>query len=133
MRTWLLPSLLKNLGMSTNDTLPQNVFELDMVFKVKDRKAIESYHLAAVSIDTNTNFNDIKAVVGGLMAALGIDFTISEFKHATFIEGRCAEIMVDGKSVGFFGELHPKVLKNFGIEEPGTAFEIDLEKLAAKD
>lgn len=129
MRTWLLPSLLKNLGMSTNDRLPQNAFELDMVFRVRSRKAVESYHLAAVSIDTNANFNDAKAVIGGLMATLGIDYAVSEFKHPSFIDGRCAEIIVNEKSAGFFGELHPMVLKNFGIEEPGTAFEIELDKL----
>lgn len=129
MRTWVLPSLLHNLGMSTHDKMPQNGFELDMAFKVKGGKVSESYHIAALSVDPKTNFNDIKASVEGFLTALGVDYSISKYDHKSFIDGRCGEVKVNDKNAGFFGEIHPKVLKNFGIEEPGTAFEIVLDKL----
>jgi len=129
MRTWLLPSLLKNLGMSTHEKLPQSVFELDMAFTVKAGEPAETYRLAAATIDPKTNFNDVKAVAEGLLSTMGIEYEISAHEHKSFIAGRSAEIMVNGRHVGFFGELHPKVLKNFGIEEPGTALEIELDKL----
>jgi phenylalanyl-tRNA synthetase beta chain len=133
MRTWLLPSILKNLGASTHDKLPQNVFELDMVFKVKGKGAVESYNIAAATIDPKANFNDSKASVEGFLATLGIKYNFEAYVHKSFIEGRCAAITVNEKHVGFFGELHPKVLKAFGIEEPGTAFEIELDKLHKND
>lgn len=129
MRTWIIPSLLKNLGMSTHDSMPQNIFELDMVFNIKDKKALEAYHLAAVSEGPRANFNDMKSAVQGLMASLGINYKISEYRHSTFIDGRCAAITIDDKIVGFFGEIHPKVLKSFGLEESATAFEINLDSI----
>ena len=127
MRTWIIPSLMNNLGMSAHEKMPQDIFEIDMVFRARNRKPIESYHLAAVSINPKANFNDIKAVVEGIMFCSGMEYSIKGFMHESFIEGRCAEIIVDGNSIGFFGEIHPRVLKNFGIEEPGIGVEIELE------
>lgn len=126
MRTWLMPSVLRNLGASANDSMPQNGFELDMAFSVKDGAVVESYRLCAASVHPRSNLNEVKALVEGLMEKMGVRHEVREFGHGSFIEGRCAEILIGNRHAGFFGELHPAVLKSFGIEEPGTAFEIDL-------
>jgi phenylalanyl-tRNA synthetase beta chain len=39
------------------------------------------------------------------------------------------KIIVGGTELGFIGELHPQVLQNWGLENPATAFEINLNKL----
>lgn len=132
MRTWLLPSLLNNLRLSSHESMPQNVFELDMAFSAVDAKPVESFRLAAVSVNPKTNFNEIKATLDGMLYAAGVDYSISEFKHPSFIDGRCALISSGAKSIGFFGELHPRTLKNFGIEEAGVAFEIQLDQIYPK-
>jgi Phenylalanyl-tRNA synthetase beta subunit len=125
MRTWLLPSLLNILGSSSHESMPQKVFELDLVFNINKDKVIESHHLAGLAVSPKANFNDIKAIVSSLMHALGIEFKVSEEKIGSFIEGRCARI--ESNSIrGFFGELHPQVLNNFGIGEPAIAFELEL-------
>ena len=125
MRTWLLPSLLNVLGSSSHESMPQKVFELDLVFNISEDKVIESHHLAGLAVSPKANFNDIKAIVSSLMHALGIEFKVSEEKIGSFIEGRCARI--ESNSIrGFFGELHPQVLNNFGIGEPAIAFELEL-------
>ncbi len=46
-----------------------------------------------------------------------------------YIEGRSAEILVNGVSIGVIGEVHPQVLENFGLLVPVANFEIDLNKL----
>ncbi|MCL5412806.1 MAG: phenylalanine--tRNA ligase subunit beta [Candidatus Marsarchaeota archaeon] len=132
MRTWILPSILRDLSMSANDRTPQNVFELDLAFKVDRRAAKESYHLAAASLDPKANFNNIKATVEGLLYALGVKYDITEQSHGSFIEGRCADIRINGKNAGVFGEIHPEVLKNFGLEEAAVAFEMDVAALMPK-
>jgi len=59
------------------------------------------------------------------MHALGIEFKVSEEKIRLVYRRRCARI--ESNSIkGFFGELHPQVLNNFGIEEPAIAFELEL-------
>ena len=132
MRTWLMPSLLNNLRLSSHESMPQNVFELDMAFSIAGGKPLESYRLGAVSVSPKSNFNEIKALVEGLLYAAGIDCDISKFSHPSFIEGRCAKLVSEGKEVGFFGELHPRTLKNFGIEEAAVALEIQLDQIYPK-
>jgi phenylalanyl-tRNA synthetase beta chain len=130
LRTWLLPSLMGNLSKSQHEKMPQRLFELDMAFSVNaSKKATEEYRIAAVVSDPKANLNDIKAVLEELMYMNRVKYTVSKCSHGSFIEGRCGEIKADGKSVGFFGEIHPKVLNNFSIDEPVSAFEINIQNL----
>jgi phenylalanyl-tRNA synthetase beta chain len=43
------------------------------------------------------------------------------------MEGRCAEIIALGKSIGFFGVLHPEVVLKFELVNPSCALEINIE------
>ncbi len=124
-RTWLLPSLLKNASLSVHEKSPQRFFENDMVFTL-NKNANEEYHLAALSIDPKANFNQAKALAEALAYALGIRYSIEREEHKSFIPGRCARMLVGSKRIGFFGEVHPDVLYNFRVEEPGIALEINL-------
>jgi phenylalanyl-tRNA synthetase beta chain len=128
-RSWLTPSLLRDLSLSAHDRLPQRIFEIDMVFGLSGGSALESYRLAAAVCDAQANFNQMKAVLEGFMRKMRIEFGVRKAEHRSFIEGRCAEITVKGRNVGFLGEIHPEVLANFGIEEPVLAMEIDLSKV----
>ncbi|MCL5008617.1 MAG: phenylalanine--tRNA ligase subunit beta [Candidatus Marsarchaeota archaeon] len=129
LRTSLLPSLMNSLSLSKHEKMPQRIFELDMAFSVKDKTPVESYHIAAVSIDSESNFNYSKSVVSALFSAIGLELNVAEHEDGSFIPGRCAAIIINGKTAGIFGEVHPKVLRNFSIEEPVVAFEIDLNSV----
>lgn len=61
------------------------------------------------------------------MKKLNVKYKLKRTGHDSFIEGRVAEILVNGKSIGIIGEVHPAVLKNWKVEMPVTAFEIELE------
>ena len=61
------------------------------------------------------------------MNVLGLKYEIKEENHPSFIETRCGKLISDGKEIGFFGELHPKVLDNWKIEKPVIAFEVEVE------
>ena len=126
MRTWLLPSLLRCIGLSVHEKMPQRLFELDMAFHVESEKPVEEYHIAAIEADSKANFNKIKAVVESIAYMLGLKFEIKKLEHESFIPGRCAGIYMNGANIGFFGELHPQVMSNFGVEEPSVAAEIVL-------
>ncbi len=126
MRTWVLPSLLRNIALSLNEKTPLSVFEYDMVFSLSGKKPSEAYHLAAASSDPKVNFNGIKSVFEALSYTLGLRCKLERYGHGSFIEGRCAKASADGKAIGFFGEVHPEVLNAFGIEEPTVAMELEL-------
>ena len=78
-------------------------------------------------MSNETNFNEIKSYVEGLLRELKIDYELDNFEHPSFIKGRCAKIVKDGKVIGYFGEIHPEVLVNFEIEFPVTGFELEIE------
>jgi phenylalanyl-tRNA synthetase beta chain len=58
---------------------------------------------------------------------LSVEPRLSPVEDPRFIPGRAAEISVDGRRVGIMGEVHPRVLANWGIQMPCAAAEIRLD------
>ncbi|MEM3211786.1 MAG: phenylalanine--tRNA ligase subunit beta [Candidatus Micrarchaeaceae archaeon] len=128
LRTWLLPSLLNSMSRSQHDKLPHRLFELDLVFSLQRSTPIEQYHLACAISDDKVDLNEIKSIMYTLLNAVSADAKaeIRPFSSGAFIEGRCGELLVNGKRFGIFGELSPVVLEGFGINAPVIALEIEL-------
>ncbi|MBU0761571.1 MAG: hypothetical protein KKD39_00965 [Candidatus Altiarchaeota archaeon] len=117
-RTWLLPSLMVVLEKNRNREYPQMLCEVGQTITASGDTI---YKAAAVIAHSKTNFSEIKAKYCGLLKHIGRHSEDSLFTHQSFIEGRCA-----GDENGFYGEIHPQVLTNFGLEVPVTAFEIKI-------
>jgi len=132
LRNWLLPSLVNILSQNTTKQYPQRIFEIGTVVEPADNevKSETVQKLAIAFSDTKVNFTDMKQIILYLMKNLDIEFEIKESNHASFIEGRQAEIIINKKSAGIFGEIHPKVLSNWGIEMPTAALELNLEVIS---
>jgi phenylalanyl-tRNA synthetase beta chain len=64
-----------------------------------------------------------------LARAFDVDLETPPTEHPTFIDGRAAEVVVDGESVGVVGELHPDVLVEHDLEVPVAAFEFEAAAL----
>jgi phenylalanyl-tRNA synthetase beta chain len=76
------------------------------------------------------NFTEIKSTVEALLHNMGLkNWEIKPVKHASFLEGRAAAILVKRRELGVLGEMHPEVLNNFELENPTSAFEINVEDL----
>ena len=43
-----------------------------------------------------------------------------------FMEGRCAEVVLDDKAIGVIGEIIPLAVENFNLECRWAAFGLDL-------
>ncbi len=120
--------LLKNLSENVDVEYPQKIFEIGKVFENKN-EIIEKTNLAlAVSPG---NFTETKQILEYVFKMLSIKIECKEPNTAPqhFIEGRCAEIKLDNQSIGFLGEVHPKILDSLKIRMPVAMFEIDLEKI----
>jgi phenylalanyl-tRNA synthetase beta chain len=64
------------------------------------------------------DFFDLKGVVETLLARLGYGAERTEYRAQpdTGVFGpRCAEVLLDGKSIGLIGEIHPQVRAAFGV------------------
>ena len=120
LRTTILPNLLEILSLNQHRELPQQIFEVGDVIVAGHNKV----HLAAVAIDPRANFSEIKSVVDTVMRERGVMYEITMSDDPAFIEGRRAEIIVGGRCAGVFGEVHPGVILNFGLDQPVIAFEM---------
>ncbi|KCZ72079.1 phenylalanyl-tRNA synthetase beta subunit [Candidatus Methanoperedens nitroreducens] len=122
VRPAILPNLLEILSINRHRELPQRIFEVGEV--VKDCRTVQ--HLGAVAIHPQANFTEIQAVVDAVMRERSIEYEVAESSDPAFIEDRRADIMIRGERAGVFGELHPEVISNSGLEHPIIGFEIEL-------
>jgi phenylalanyl-tRNA synthetase beta chain len=127
LRCSILPNLLEILAINKHRDLPQRIFEVGPV--VVNFK--EDYMLAAVSTHASANFAEIKSVVDAVLKELGLnDAEVVNSNDGAFFEyGRRADILKDGKYIGVFGELHPEVITNFGLNHPVVGFEVDISSM----
>jgi phenylalanyl-tRNA synthetase beta chain len=132
LRKNLTHLLLKNFSENVDSEYPQQIFETGRVFCLEEGKIKEKEMLAAGL--SPGNFTKIKQVLEYLFRMIkgGIEKeTEVILKEATetpsyFVEGRTAEVIFRGKKIGYIGEVHPKILKNWKIKMPVALFEIEI-------
>ena len=122
VRTELLPLLMEFLTLNRHRELPQRLFSVgDVVLDCTTHQ-----QAAGVSTHPDADFSEAYASADAVLHELSIDYTVKESADPAFIEGRRGDIMVEGKTIGVFGEIHPAVLIAFELEHPVAGFEIDL-------
>jgi phenylalanyl-tRNA synthetase beta chain len=80
------------------------------------------------------DFFDMKGLVSGMVNGLHIEASsLQRSEHTTYHPGRSAALLINGKVVGDFGELHPRVANAFGLSDgpPILIAEFDVEALLA--
>jgi phenylalanyl-tRNA synthetase beta chain len=122
VRTELLPLLLEFLTINRHRELPQRLFAAGDV--VLDCRTCQQ--AAGVSTHPDADFSESYSAADAVLHELSIDYTVKESADPAFIDGRRGDIIVAGKKVGVFGEVHPAVLVAFELEHPVAAFEFDL-------
>jgi phenylalanyl-tRNA synthetase beta chain len=148
MRTTLLPGLLgtarRNLA---RDERSLRIFETGRVFlsNGQDTQPEERLQLGVLlagewqpktwrSDARQPDFYVVKGLLAGLLEALGVEWRLVDGGPSFLHPGRAAEVLVEAHAVGYVGELHPLVARDFGLddlEQPPAVFEIDLGLVAA--
>ena len=132
LRSWMTPGLMKVLSENTRHDYPQKIFDIGSVFKKNPRKetGVEEFvRIACVSCHKDANYTETRQYLDYLFSSLGLKHKIVKTEHPSFIEGRAGRVSVNGKKIAYIGEIHPKVLDNFGVEQPVCAFELNLTDL----
>ncbi|KLK89277.1 phenylalanine--tRNA ligase [Methanoculleus sediminis] len=122
VRTDLLPLLMEMLQANKHRELPQRLFAVGDV--VVD--CVTSQKAAAVSIHPAADFSEAYAAADVLCRELSLSYTVAESADPAFLDGRRGDIVVNGRIVGVFGEIHPAVLGSFDLEHSVAAFALDL-------
>ncbi len=151
MRSSLLGSLLQVLKFNVDRKAQRvRVFELGRVF-FKDESVVESdttvkgfYQPMRVAglaygaadqlqwgrAETKVDFYDVKGDVEALLAPAKPVFEPAE--HPAMHPGRCARVLLDGKVIGFVGELHPKWRQEWDLAQAPVMFELELDAVLAR-
>jgi phenylalanyl-tRNA synthetase beta chain len=141
MRTTLLCGLLDAARYNLDRDVDElRLFECGRIFlsNGQERLPEEQLHLGAVltgafepatwrSPARPPDFYAAKGLLIGLLDALRVDWRLADGGPAFLHPGRAAEVLIAGREAGWVGEVHPLVARSFGLEEPPTALEIDLD------
>jgi len=73
------------------------------------------------------DYFDVKADLEALFAPRGLRF--AKLEHPALHPGRAASVELDGKVIGFIGELHPRWLQKYDLPQAPVLFEVDAEAL----
>ena len=71
------------------------------------------------------DFFDVKGDVEALLAPLCPTFEPGN--HPSMHPGRCARVLVDGRALGFVGELHPPWRQSWDLPQAPVMFELELD------
>jgi phenylalanyl-tRNA synthetase beta chain len=132
LRNWLLPNLMGFLSSNLSVEYPQRIFELGKVTVLDERRETRTRDedwLAAVASHASASFTEIKSDLDAFLTNFGLDWQIRETKHPSFIDGRAGTALVGKTEVGILGEISPRVVTAWKLENPVAAFELNLERV----
>jgi phenylalanyl-tRNA synthetase beta chain len=133
LRNSLLPILLDFVSQNKHSDYPQRIFEVgDVVIPNESRETCVDQlpSVCGLITDIKVNVTEIMTEIGFLLRNLGHDhhFKFDPLNCSDYIPGRSASIQIRGKVCGYFGEIAPEILSNFGLANPVVAFEILLPR-----
>lgn len=129
LRDSLVPSLMGVLGRNTKNEYPQRIYEAGKVFTRSGGAVLESTSFAALSAHSAASFTEAKMHLEALVKKhFGEEAETRPDFHWAFAEGRCAEAVLKGVSLGHLGEVKPTVLAAFGLDVPVCGFELSIPK-----
>ena len=71
------------------------------------------------------DFFDVKGDVEALLYPLKAEFVPAT--HPTMHPGRCAQVLLAGRAIGFVGELHPQWRQSWELPQAPVLFELELD------
>ncbi len=132
VRSDILSSLLRAESKSANAIYPHKIFEIGKVAYLcpeENTGTRTRQCLGFLSAESNANYNAAASEVASVLYFLDHKYEVKESNDPRFIPGRQAAVIIKGKQVGVFGEIHPQVLENWAITVPCFGGELDLEEL----
>ncbi|WP_313456829.1 phenylalanine--tRNA ligase subunit beta [Stenotrophomonas sp.] len=149
MRPALLPGLVATLGRNAARQQGRvRLFELGRVFHPQagdDRPAPIETTRVAVAVcgeadpqqwglaTRKVDFHDLKGDLESLAAASGAVLTFVPSTRPYGHPVRSAEVLRDGQTIGWIGQIHPRLAQAMDIDVDVYAFELDLAPLAARE
>lgn len=136
MRTISLPSMLDILSTNLSKRNTQvRLFELAKIYlpKGEGELADEQTVLTLGAYGGDMDFYQLKGCVTAVLDFLripGLRFA-AETENAAYHPGRCARVFSGDRFLGVFGQIHPLVCRNYGLNDDSFAAELNLPAMMA--
>ena len=134
MRTIALPSMLEILGRnSAYHNKAAKLYELAKIYLPVEGEVLpeEPKMLLLGTYGAGETFFTLKGELEAILSGLRIrkaSYTAVK-DNPSYHPGRCAKVTIDGVDVGFMGQVHPLVAKNYGMDSEVYCAEINFSKL----
>ncbi|MBU0936827.1 MAG: phenylalanine--tRNA ligase subunit beta [Spirochaetes bacterium] len=132
VRPSILPCLLQSEAVSSKAPYPHRIFECGKVAFLDSQAnygSVTRQRIGFLSAHPAADFNEAASLLSAVLYFLNSEYAVEESDDPRFIPGRQATLLLAGKALGVFGEVHPSVLENWGINMPAVCGEFDLETL----
>ncbi len=135
MRTTALPSMLEVIARNINfNNEKVKLFELASVYIPTGEETLpDERKVIEIGIYGDVDFYTLKGVCENILKLARIKNAefIAETGNASYHPGRCATIVLNGKSIGVLGQIHPLTAENYGISIPVYTAELDFDAVFA--
>lgn len=135
MRTTTIPEMLDIVSRNYNKRVEQGeFFEIAYVYLTDEKPMVNlPEHREVITIGMygkDKDFFSLKGIVEELLDSMRVEGEFEpESGDPIFHPGRCASLVVNGKKIGIFGEVHPDVSMNFECPERTYVAFIELKEL----
>lgn len=134
MRTTTLPSMLEILTRNYNFRNKQaKLYELGRIYGLggKDGLAIESKILSMGAYGEDMNFFKLKGIIESILDSIRADNVsfVACNDNPSYHPGRCAIVKCGETVIGVFGQIHPLVCRNYGVDAEFYCAELGLNEI----
>jgi phenylalanyl-tRNA synthetase beta chain len=141
MRSSLIGGLVDALRFNLNRKQTRvRLFEVGACFAKSDDNYVQAERLSGLAYGTHqaeqwgiaaksVDFYDVKADVEALFAPLALRFVAAT--HPALHPGRCAQLYLGDRQLGWLGELHPQWQQQYDLPLAPVWFELELDALLA--
>ena len=133
MRTTVLPSMLEILTRNYNFRNKSAwLYEIGKIYLKKEDGLADEPKLVSIGMyGPDRDFFTIKGVVDTLIGKITGKTAryVAEKENASYHPGRCAKVYIGDEYLGVFGQIHPEVAKNYGVDTEMFCAELSFEAL----
>jgi len=138
MRTTALPSMLDILSRNyAYHNKSVKLYEQAKIYLPVANKVLpdEPKIMVYGTYGAGETFFTLKGEIEALLTGLNVKKAeyAADSTNPSYHPGRCAVITIDSKKVGYIGQIHPLVAKNYGIDAEVYCAEINMEYLFAAE
>jgi phenylalanyl-tRNA synthetase beta chain len=136
MRTTALPSMLEVLARNANfNNENVRLFEMGSIYLPDEDASKLPYEgkMLTLGMYGDADFYTVKGTIENLLSLAAIKGAewVAVADNPSYHPGRCAEVRVGDVKLAVFGQIHPVVAENYGMDMPVYAAEIDFDALFA--